>query len=812
MIHLWNDLLLAARELRRRPRVSLAMLATLSLAIGLTVATFSIVRALVLGDAPVRDPDQVWALYTVDDVNPGHMPVSDPTAFDVAGQLATEQLGELTLLAGVTATVQTPGGTEPRRTVIVTSNYFEVLGVRPQLGRFFDAVDHGAPVLEVVLSDRTWREAFDGDPLVLGRSLTVEDRALTIIGVAPPGFVGTTMLEAELFLPYAAHSEVLPSLPWFGHRRFLAFDALVRLAPRVTPEQLHTRVAAIAETIAQAHPDEVGGRRLRAVPLAHALLGPDARSALVLAAGIGMTAAGFVLLVACANAASLLITRASPLRTELALRGALGATPWRLFRQVVSTASLLAAGAGAVGLCLAPWIRDLLWWLRPPMLWGMSLRPALDPGVLWFAIAISAATALSFGLVPAIGAARVDLASPLRHHASHGQATHRGLRATLVVFQIAVSFTALLGAALFVRGAARALAIDPGFAVHELAAIEIDAGGADGHPGDDLAQLQQRLAAVRAQPGVVEAELATALPFGANEFRRTVSTDPTGDKPAPPPRLVTTAAVGPRLFATLGLALLEGRNFAASDGIDAERVAIVNQAFVDAWWPEGDACDRRLHLAGVEKPLRVVGVVATSKWMALDEPDLPVLWLPLVQWPQPSLQLVARGPDAEQTLTSLRAALEQDLGHATMSRPRTLATDVEATLGGMHAAARLLGLFGAVAIALAIVGMHAVMTDAVRQQTRELGIRMALGATPAVVRTMVMREALGLALVGNAIGIVLGLGLQHLLAEHLYEVPAGDVFAFGGVAALVTMAAMLATWLPARAATRIEPARAIDRG
>ncbi|MBX7079370.1 MAG: ABC transporter permease [Nannocystaceae bacterium] len=817
MIHLWLDLALAWRDLRRRPGITAAIVITLALAVGVNAATYAVVRAVLFGALPLGEPEQLAALYTVDPGNPGHMPVSAPTALDARVALRDAGTAELALSTSVPTTIELDGGPVRANTMIVTANYFDVLRLPLALGRGFDHDDRGPEVAEVVLGDALWRKHFGGSPDAIGRVLRVESQPLRIVGIAPPGFDGTSMRDAQLFVPYSTHATVLPSLPWFDERRYLAFEAIVRMGPDGTLEQLQTELDAIGESVAAAHPAAVGARRLRAVPLSHALVGPDARAQVVLAATLGLLAVGFVLVVACANAANLLLARASPLQTELALRVALGATPLRLVRQIACSAAMLATAAGALGLAAAPWLRDGMWSLRPPLLQRIAVPPPIDLAVLGYGALLTLVTALLFGVAPAWRAARVDLSGSLRHHAGHGQRTHRGLRSALVVVQVAVSYCGLLAAALFVRSAEHGSRVDPGFAVRDVAVAELDIGGTAGNPSLDFARLDAWLAAMRRRDDVAAVAVATHLPFGHSEFRRTVSADAVDGVTIGAPRLVPTSAITPELLPALDIELRQGRGFDARDDVDAPMVAIVSEAFARTWWSDGVAIGRQIRFAGVPSPIEVVGVAETIKVMSPTEADAPFVWVPLWQWPQPSLDLVVRmrpdddDDDGELGVASLRGRLAEVPG-ITAARVHALADDVDAALAPTVVAARLLGLFGGLAVLLSAIGMHAVMTDAVRQQTREIGIRMALGATPRHVRAMILRDALGLTSIGVVAGIGGGLLLQQRLADHLYEVAAGDVVAFGTVALLVTASALLATWFPARAATRVEPARAIDRG
>lgn len=805
MSHAWHDVRFAVRQMRRQPGVAVAIVVTLTLAIAVNTALFSILRAVVFGAVPVHDPDTLAAVYTIDHNNPGHMPVSDVTAFDLRDALTQEgdPAPQLAFFAVRSMLVESDGERSPTAATLVTANYFDVLGVRPALGTTFSTTDDaGCGALEAVVSHGFWRWRLGADPHVIGRTVIVEGITFTIVGVGPEGFAGTNLFDSALFLPYASHAEILPTVPWFGMRRFLAFEVLVRMPPELGIDALDDRVGRIADAIAAANPEQVGSRRLRAVPYAHAILGPDQRQTVLLAAALGGTMVGFVLLVACANAANLLLARAATRHGELALRGVLGATPWRLLRQSLVESLVLAASAGLLAIAITPLVRDGLWRLRPPLLEMATLQPAIDGEALAFTALTAVVTGLVFGAAPALRAARIDVTTPLRLHASAGAAAHRRVRSALVVVQVALSFVALVAPGLLLRSVGNAGAVDPGFAVDELAVLDLDAS-------PEVAETL--VAALGEQPEVLGATVATQLPFGHNEFRRTIdATEPTRPD-APSGLLVRTAAVDAGYFEVMGIEHRRGRAFSDDDDRGRPMVAIVNDTFAAAYWGQDDPIGRTIRFAGVSEPIEIVGVVATSKTGTLTEPPTPFLYVALSQWPQRELQLVVRSSSPRDAVERVmhRLAGRDDV---TVSRPRPFTEDRDAALGPMRSAATLLLLSGGLAVALATLGIHAVMNHAVRQRTREIGVRMALGADARHVLRQFLGEALGLVLIGDAIGIAGGLVLQTALGDHLFDVPLGDAATFFGVAAIVATCALMATWLPARAATRIDPARAIHHG
>lgn len=809
MSALWFDVRAAARQFRRHRAVTLAIVACLALAIGANVAAHAIVRAVAFGNLGVDDPDRLVAIYTTDVNNPGHLPMSDVNTFDLRSDAA--DLADIALFAETPVDLRAADPRENTQVaLIVSGNYFDVLGVEPALGRWFSADDAAAwPPAEVVVTDRFWREQMGGDPDAVGSLLTIEDQPVEVVGVTPPDFHGTTMFAPALFVPYAAHRELLPAIQWFGRRRFLAFSTVARLQDDAELEALQQRLRDAGERLAAEHPDTNGTRRFRAVPLSHAIIGVDHRDVVVLAATLGTTMVAFVLLVACANAANLMLARAHARATEIALRGVLGATPWRLARQILVESLLLAAVAGCIGVLLAVPLRDLMWGLRPRVLEGARV-PDIDGGTLLFSVAVTFGTALLFGLAPAIHAARIDLAKPLKRDQA-ALASRTTVRSALVVVQVALSFVALVEAGLFLRSAVVSRRVDPGFASDEIAIAALDLGGASTGPRLDAERWQAVVEDVRRQPGVRDAEVASATPFGGEQFMRTVFTEGADGPRGKDGVMVRTISVGPRYFSTLGVPLVAGRLFDDDRDASSDMVAIVNEAFARAYWRDAQALGKHVRFGGVESPIEIVGVVADVRIKSLTEPPPPAVFVPLIQWPQPNVSLLVRGDGP----ASLVAAVADHLrAHhpVSINAERTMADDIEAAVDIPQAAALSLGLFGELAIVIAAIGVLAVMHHAVRQRTREFGIRMALGATPRMVTREVLRHAFALVLLGNGLGILGGLVLQLATADHLFGVELGDPLAFGAAAVIVTAYAMAAAWWPARVATRIEPARAIQYG
>ncbi|MBC8067390.1 MAG: ABC transporter permease, partial [Deltaproteobacteria bacterium] len=395
------DLGYALRLLRRRLGITVAIVLTLAVAIGANTAVFSIVDVVLFGRLPVRDPDRVVALFTTDVKNPGYLPVSDLNRRDIA-RSANDSV-EVASSAFVGAEIGDGDDRQAFGGLLVTSGYFRVLGIEPALGRFFDHDDDelGAHA-EIVLGHDWWEAQYAGDPNVLGRTLRLDGNPMTVIGVAPKGFNGTTLFRPDYYVPYSSHRELMPdNEQWFSNRRWLVFAPIARLQPGVTLEQANDGLAAVGSELAAAYPDDNAGRSFTALPVTHAMLGADQRDDVVAASTLLMSMAGFVLLIACANAANLMLARAATRRAEIAIRGALGARPMRLLRQMLTESLLLAAIAASAGLLLAVGMRDFVWAMRPPGLELPGIEPGMDARVLGFTLLLTLLTGVAFGLVPA---------------------------------------------------------------------------------------------------------------------------------------------------------------------------------------------------------------------------------------------------------------------------------------------------------------------------------------------------------------------------------------------------------------------------
>ncbi len=813
-----SDLRYAVRMLIKTPTLTAVAVLSLALGIGANTAIYTLVNGLFLQGMPVTDPDRVVSLYTIDEKNRGGFTnfnqTSRPNLEDyrdrnqVFGAIAMYQ-GLPLSLAGAGQPVQIPGE-------IVTGNYFDVLGVKPAIGRFFlpeeDRVDAGVPV--AVASDRFFRRRLGADPAALGRSVTLNGLPYTIVGVAPPGFIGVNALGGpELWVPLAMHARVLTGFAAenYDDRRALTFDAVARLKPGVTIDQASADMRRVGSQLEKEYPIPNGSRNGALLPVLQARINPNIRPVFVMAGGLLMTVVALVLLIACANVANLLLARAGARRKEIAVRLSLGASRARLVRQLLTESVLLGLIGGAGGLLIGIWSRDLLVALRPVQFFQDAPDLPVDGRVLLFTLLVALATGLLFGLAPALQASRPNLAIELKDKSSQSQSRRRvTLRSALVVSQVALSLLSLVGAGLFIRSLANTQRIDPGFETRNLLVIGFDVG-AQGYDRPRAEDFYRRVVErARTVPGVAGATLASIVPIGFGGISRTVF--PEGHEPSAGSTgtFVAVNSIVPGYFRTEGVALLDGRDLEESDRDGAPLVAVINRTMAQKFWPGEAAVGKRFKFFGDEAFRQVVGVAEDTKIFTLGEEPVPIAYAPLQQQFETAMVLHVRttGDPAP-----LLGTLRREVQALDASLPLTNVFTVEELLGqslwAPRMAAGLLTIFGLLALLLAAIGIYGVMSYAVGQRTQEFGIRMALGARALDVVMLVMRHGLTLVLAGLALGLLAAAGLTQFVGSLLVGVGPSDPLTFAAIAVILLAVAAIAGYLPARRATRVDPMTAL---
>jgi predicted permease len=670
----------------------------------------------------------------------------------------------------------------------------------------------GAPV--TVVSYALWQRRLGGDRAIVGKTITVNGRAFTVIGVTAQGFKGTNAIGGPLlWLPFSMYRETTSgfTLENWDSRRALLFQMTGRLKPGVTATQATANLNTIASALAQEYANDNRGRSITVVPLAQATINPAFRGNLVTAGGLLMVIVGLVLLVACANVANLLLARAAARKQEIAVRLSLGASRNRLVRQLLIESLALGTVGGVTGLLLALWVRPGLQAMRPPFLPDDALAGAIDARVLLFTAAIAMATGVLFGLAPALQFSRPDLAVELKDRTSQPSGGRRRvtLRNTLVVAQVALSFVALIGAGLFLRSLDHARAINPGFDADHLAVLSFDLSAQGFQPEAAVDRQRQIIERIRGVPGVERAAYANSTPLANGGFARSVfleGQDVTDPRAA---RLVQIGVIGDGYLETVGIPLLRGRDFTPADTAQSPNVVIINETMARTFWPDQDALGKRFKFFRDERFTEVVGVARDSKYNFLGEDPQPYIYAPLTQSPQTAVTLTVRSRNPESTLGTVRAVVQQMEPTMPLVGVFTMANVFEQALWAPRMGALLLVIFGALALLLASIGVYGVMAYTVSQRTRELGIRLALGATAGEVRGMVFRQGLTLTALGIVIGVIVAMLLANLVSNLLFGVSATDPVTFAIIPIVLIAVAALAIYLPARRASRVDPVVAL---
>jgi predicted permease len=818
---LWQDVRFGLRMLVKSPGFTMVAVLSLALGIGANSTIFTLVNAVLLNPLPVADGERLVAVFTTDERNRGFvfgnaaMPMSRPNFADYRSQNS--------VFTGLAAYQGLPlaysGRGEPEQIVgeIVSGDFFSLLGVTPVVGRAFlpdeDQVPGEKPV--TVVSHAFWQQRLGSDPGAVGKTVTLNGHAFTVVGVAPKGFKGVNAIFAPaLWVPIMAHPQVTTGFVRenMDSRRALLFQAVGRLKPGVSLEQAQANLKTIADQLARTYPDDNGGRGVALLPVAQATVNPGFRQNMVRAGGLLMTVVGLVLLIACANVANLLLARASVRQREVAVRLSLGASRGRLVRQLFTEGLLLAVMAGALGLLIAYWAQGVLWAQRPPGINADALDLTPNPRVLGFTILVSFATALLFGLLPAFTASRPDLVAELKQRGGPALGGNRPftLRNLLVAGQVALSLVALVGAGLFVKSLSRAQRIDPGFDQDRLSVITVNLGaqGYDEARGREFhRRMLERTASL---PGVERVTLATGIPLLQGGLARTVfpeGVDPRDRKNGP---LVQLNTVELGYFETMGIPIRRGRGFAETDHPDSPRAVVVNETMAKRFWPEQEALGKRFKFFGQEQWNEVVGVAADSKYNFIGEDPTPHLYLCLRQVYDPAVTLHLRAQGDPGTVLAMARGRVQELDRTLpLTNVFTYGDILHQALWAPRMGASLLAVFGFLSLLLAVIGIYGVMSYAVNQRTRELGVRMALGASQHDVLRLVVRQGLLLAAAGIAIGLALSFAASRLVANLLFDVSARDPLTFAGIPLLLAVAAFLACAHPAWRATKVDPTVAL---
>ncbi len=799
-----QDIRYAARKLARTPGFTAVAAFTLALAIGATTAIFSVVDAVILQPLPFREPDRVVRVTNMRNGN--RMVSSAPDFMDFRTQAKS-----FASLSGIdNQAMNLTGGAEPERVQAarVSATFWNLLGASPAIGRgFAPNEDQQSAGRVVVLSDGLWKRRFGSDQKIVGKTISLDGNTYTVVGVAAPRFTYPERPDVWVPLVFSA-DDINPEnrgAHWMG--------IIGRLAPDVTVAQAKAEMVAITRRLEQLYPDANTGLTADVLPLQEYMVG-DVRPALYVMFG----AVAFVLLIACANVANLLLVRAASRESEMAVRTALGAGSWRIVRQLVTESVLLAVVGGVGGTLLALWGVDLLLAIAPqgvPRLEDVSVSGT----VLLFTAGVTALTGVLFGAFPAIHAARANVSGILKDamRGSSGGVASRRARNTLVTAEVALAVVLLVGAGLLIRSFSKLLAVDPGFRAERVVTFNVVA------PDTKYGEYAQRraLAAdlverMKRVPGSQGTAIITGLPL-SNMMMRTsahiVGTPP--DKPSE--RKITDVAMAtPGYFATMGIPIVAGRDFSERDGSGAPIVSIVNEEFVRRYFPNENPIGKRIELGWEQDTAatggnmtlggEIVGVVANVKRRGLSQEVYPETYASFMQPTFAAFSVVVRSTaDPSSVMSAVRAQMREIDRDLPVSELRQLQELVSSSVSRPRFYTMLLGIFAAIALVLAAVGIYGVISYAVSLRTRELGIRIALGATGRQVSGLVLQQGVSLALAGVVVGGLGAYWLTYLLDKLLFGVTSRDAVTFGVVAALLTGIAAIACYIPARRAARVDP-------
>ena len=807
-----QDVRFAGRLLRQSPLFTLTAAVSLAIGIGANSTIFSVASAMLLRPMPgLADSERLVDIGRTQGGR-GFDTVSYPNFTDFRER--TKLLDDVFAirLEPQPMSLAGPDGADRVYGTTASSNYFTVLGTRPHLGRLLrSSDDEGGGQLVAVISHALWERRFGGDPGLVGRTIALNAHPFTVVGVTPRGFQGTTLLKPDVWIPISAMPETTPRLrvELLQSRQSVWLFMGGRLKPGVSIAQANAEASAIGAALEREYPRENQGKNFT---IARTAVVPGRAGMLATFLGLLMSIVAVVLLVACVNVAGMLLARASARRREIAVRLAIGAGRGRLVRLMLTETTLLFAAGGVLGLLLSRWLTSLLLAVIPQLPVQLALDIPTDWRVVVFATAISLLTAILSGLAPALQASRADLVPALKAEGVNDGPARLRLRNAFVVGQVTMSLVLLVTGGLFLRALQRAATIDPGFDETNVDVVAVDlslAGFTSETGGSFLRDVVARLSGLAS---VEAASAAVDLPLDGGRFGLGGLRVPGVE--LPPGRESLDAdwnVVEPGYFRTLRLPLTRGRDFGPQDVQGSAPVAIINEALARLAWPGQDPLGRQMEMQADAGPmmLTIVGVTADTKLVSLTGDVEPYIYVPHAQHYISRVQLLVRSSDGRSTLPQTRALLREMNPNLPINEALPLSEVTAVGVVPQRIAAAVAASLGAVALLLAAIGIFGVTSYAVSRRTREIGIRMALGADRSRVRTLVLAQGLRLAGAGIGIGIVLAGLASRVIESLLFGIRPLDPLAFGGAAALFAVITLVATYIPARRAMEVDPMTAL---
>jgi predicted permease len=803
---LMQDLRYGARMLLKNPGFTAVVVLALALGIGANTAIFSVVNAVLLRPLPFGEPEQLMMVWgSSKNTGANHIVLSVPDVTDLRQQSQT--LEYVAPYNGSGTTLSQGDETERVFGAVVPADLFPALRVKPLMGRVFthDEDVPGGPAV-VVISESLWRRSFGSDPAIVGKQIRLGGKAALVVGVMPESFRFPLKREerTEYWEPISASPSYVAAK---DKRDTRSLNVLARLKPGVTMAQANEELAAISGRLEQQYPDSNAGLSLSLTPLHEDIVG-QVRPALLVILG----AVGFVLLIACANVANLLLARAASRQKEIAIRTALGAGRLRIVRQLLTESLLLALMGGGLGLLLATWGLDLLVAVSPSDLPLMG-EVGLDTQVLGFTVAVSVLTGILFGLAPALQASRLDLNESLKEGGRGSTEGRRNrVRSLLVISEIALALVLLVGAGLLIRSFVTLLNTSPGFDAGAVLTADIPLSRSR-YPDAEKqsAFVQQAIQATSHMPGVASVAAVNILPLSGNGRQSSFTIEgrpvPNGQEPD-----AEASTVSPEYFRTMGIPVIRGRTFNEGDKRDTPWVVVISETLARKVFPGEDPIGKRLGIDDGRPPFEIIGIVGDVRHEKLETESYPEYYRSFYQSPERQVNLVVRAAPSTDPATlqmAVRNAIKQLDREQIVWETKTMEQWRAESVARRRFNMMLLGLFASLALLLAAVGIYGVMSYTVTQRTHEIGIRLALGAQTRDVVRMVVRQGMTLALIGVGVGLLAAFGVTRVMSSLLYGVTSTDTLTFGAVSLLLVVLALLACLIPARRATRVDPMTAL---
>jgi predicted permease len=803
-----QDLRFGFRRLLKRPGFTLVTILSLALGVGANTAIFSLINTVLLRPLPVRDPKNVVSVSVLGK-NDSILAFSHLNYLDFRDR--NEVLSGLIVHRFAPMSLSRDGNNERIWGYLVSGNYFDVLGVDAFRGRTFlpeeDRTRNSHPV--AVVSYACWQGRFGADPTLIGKDVILNGHTFNVIGIAPEGFKGTEIIYTpDIWVPIMMVDWIEPGSDWVGGRDSQNLFATGRLKPGIGVRQAEASLNVLAQQLGKEYPDTNEGQTISLIP--PGLIIPSLRGAVVSFAWVLMAAVALVLMVACTNLAGLLLARATERRKEIAIRLALGANRSRLVRQLLTESVLLSILGGAAGLVLAFWIVNLIVAFKPPIDFPLTIDLKIDGRVMAFSLLVSLVTGIIFGLVPSLQATKPDLVSALKDTTAQAGYQRSRLRSALIIAQIALSLVLLIAAGLVVR-ALLAQSMSPGFDTENGLTMSVDLG-LQGYDEARGRQFQRQIVErVGSLPGVRSASVADFIPLSLNYSSNNIFVE--GQEPVRGANVPTAmvSRVGLNYFDTMGVPLLKGRDFSEQDRKDTPRVVVVNESFARRFFPGPDplenAIGKRVSFSSVEGPfMQIIGVVKDGKYFNIAEEARPFIYSSLLQVYSSSTILIARTlSDPKPMIASIRSEVQKLDENLPIFDAKTLKEHMRLSLFPTRIAAAILGGFGILALTLAAIGIYGVMSYSVAQRTREVGIRMALGAQAGDVLKLVMKQGIMLVLIGVGIGLSAALVLTNLMLSLLFGISPTDPLTFSVIPLILSAVTLGACFIPARRATRTDP-------